>query len=38
VHEHGSISTAATNGLPTTANSPDMTQAQARTAFKALIP
>lgn len=31
--------TAATNaGLPTTANSPDLTLAQARDAFKALLP
>lgn len=39
VRTNAGISTAATtNGLPTTANAPDLTTAQARTAFKALIP
>lgn len=39
VRVNNAISTAATNeGLPTTANAPDLTLAQARAAFKALIP
>jgi hypothetical protein len=39
VRTNAGINTAATtNGLPTSANSPDLTAAQARTAFKALIP
>jgi len=39
VRTNAGINTAAnTAGLPTSANSPDLTLAQARTAFKALIP
>lgn len=39
VRTNAGINTAATtNGLPTSANSPDLTAAQARTAFKTFIP